>query len=389
MIGELLVGGLHRPEGRKMFHRIGPLLLLTMIIVPTAILQAPVVDVGQRFGGAPVARASIPMAPRPPEQPAVGAGGAAVRYDAVDARRYGAPPTGYWLFTPIANGIDEPGTIVDREQRTMLPITIFFHGFTAVDPIVYREWIDHIVLRGGVVIYPDYQPVNPFGADWDTFLPNSLDAVHAALDRLTEESGASPTDLRTATVGHSLGGVLAVGYAAAAADQGLPRPAAVMAVEPGGCRDCGELPGGDGVPLPNLDEIDAATFAIIMVGDDDTVVGDDPAKKIWSELTSIPLDQRDYVTLRSDFHGLPPLRATHLQPQTARFGGRVDALDWYGTWKFFDLLVDCALSGVNCPDAVNDTEQQRFMGTWTDGQPVTTAWVTDHPGPPVHEKMGR
>ena len=103
------------------------------------------------------------------------------------------------------------------------------------------------------------------------------------------------------------------------------------------------------------------------------------ARRIWEGTSAVPLDRKDHVTLRSDGHGSPALRATHLVAQTAGGGGTLDALDWYGLWKLTDLLLTCAFDGVDCDRASNGSPEQRFMGRWSDGVPVREAVVTDWP----------
>ena len=50
--------------------------------------------------------------------------------------------------------------------------------------------------------------------------------------------------------------------------------------------------------------------------------------------------------------------------------GRIDALDFYGTWKLLDGLTDAAFHGTHREYALGNTAQQRFMGKWSDGVPV-------------------
>jgi hypothetical protein len=57
----------------------------------------------------------------------------------------------------------------------------------------------------------------------------------------------------------------------------------------------------------------------------------------------------------------------------------VNALDYYGTWKLFDGLIDAAFTGKNRDYALGNTPQQRFMGVWSDGVPVKELKVTDKP----------
>ena len=323
------------------------------------------------------AAVALPTPPRPPEQPAAGPGGAAFAYEGVNATRVGRLPDGAWLFAPTHLRLDET---VERAMAP-LPLVVFFHGFTAVDPTAYRAWIDHIVRRGAIVVYPDYQTLNPFEVGFEAFQANALAGVRAALAELEAGGGPRPDLSRVAVVGHSLGGVLAANYAAVAAPEGLPMPTVLMPIEPGGCEGCGGLQRG-GTPLADLAAVPASTSVLVVVGDDDDIVGERAAGRIWADLTAVPLDRRDYVTLRSDHRGVPPLRATHLMPQTGGLGGVEDALDWYGTWKLLDALMACTFSGELCDTALGDTLAQRFMGVWSDGEPVTEARINDDPGSP-------
>lgn len=79
----------------------------------------------------------------------------------------------------------------------------------------------------------------------------------------------------------------------------------------------------------------------------------------------------------SDHHGEPGLDADHRAPSGGPGIEEVDALDWYGFWKDFDALRDCAFYGVNCAFGVGDTPEHRFMGIWSDGTPVRELQITD------------
>jgi dienelactone hydrolase len=305
--------------------------------------------------------------PSPPTQPAFGPGSSAYAYEEVIAERVGAEPTGYWLFTPTGS------TGAHR-----LPVIIFLHGFSAVDPDTYRAWIDHIVRRGAVVIYPDYQTKDLTATPVADYQPNAIAGIQAALKRLAG-NGASSVDLsRIAIVGHSLGGVLAFNVAALAPSSGLPPVAAIMSVEPGGCAECGGISTLLNVPFEDLSTIHPDARVVVMVGDRDTVAGDRGAKVAWSMITSVPLEHRDYVVLHSDSWGSPPLIADHYVP-IASAADPPNALDWFGTWKFLDLLTDCALFNVQCGEAFGGSAAQLDMGKWSDGHPVTPPTITDTP----------
>jgi pimeloyl-ACP methyl ester carboxylesterase len=341
--------------------------------------------------------------PTPPGQPASGPGGKQYAHTSVTKNRYGKGGTEYWIFEP-----DEP-------KPATAPLVVFLHGWGGMNPMYYGAWIDHLVKRGNIVIYPRYQA--SLLTSIQEFTPNTLTAIKAALDVLQTEPGHIKPDLsKFAAVGHSMGGLLAASVAALASDSGLPRVTALMSVEPG----ITEAP--INFPLADLKKLPADTLLLAVAGDQDTLVGTFDAKRIYKESTRVPASNKDYVTMVSDLRGTPGLQASHRAPTAYnndydsgegigggpaeaadvrgdRAGGlptrRVDgpqvrgrerietmmvnALDFYGTWKLFDGLCDAAFYGKNREYALGNTPQQRFMGVWSDGVPVKELKITDNP----------
>jgi pimeloyl-ACP methyl ester carboxylesterase len=327
----------------------------------------------------------------PPSQPQTGPGGKQYVHAAVTKNRYGKGGGEYWIFEP------------DSPKPRTAPVIVFLHGWGGMNPLYYGAWVDHLVKRGNIVIYPRYQ-ANLLTAITD-FTPNTISAVKDAVTRLQTQKGhVTPDFNKFATVGHSLGGVLAANVAALAAEWKLPRVRAVMAVEPG----ITEEP--ISVTLADLKKISSQTLLLALAGDQDSLVGDADAKRIYYESTSIPAANKDFILLVSDSHGTPVLQASHRAPTALdksydngegvsgdssgvadRIGnGRlsrrvrpetmlVNALDFYGTWKLFDALTDAAFTGKNREYALGNTPQQRFMGVWSDGVPVKELKVTDKP----------
>jgi pimeloyl-ACP methyl ester carboxylesterase len=328
----------------------------------------------------------------PPAQPSSGPGGKQYVHAKVTKNRYGKGGLEYWIFEP------------DTPRPRTAPVIIFLHGWGGMNPLYYGAWVDHLVRRGNIVVYPRYQyslltPIKDF-------LPNTLSAVKDAVHRLETERGHVTADFtKFATVGHSLGGVLAANVAALASESDLPRVRAVMAVEPG----ITEPP--INVPLADLKKIPADTLLLAIAGDQDGLVRDADAKRIYYESTRVSEQNKDFITLVSDSHGQPTLDASHRAPTAmnkdydsgegaggapagtsdpignARAVSRrvrtetmlVNALDYYGTWKLFDGLIDAAFNGKNRDYALGNTPQQRFMGLWSDGVPVKELKVTDKP----------
>jgi pimeloyl-ACP methyl ester carboxylesterase len=328
----------------------------------------------------------------PPSQPQTGPGSKQYVHASVIKNRYEKGGQEYWIFEP------------DSPKPRTAPVIVFLHGWGGMNPLYYGAWLDHLVKRGNIVIYPRYQAslLTPI----QQFTPNTLSAVKEAVNRLKTEKGhVTPDFTKFATVGHSLGGILAASVAALASESGLPRVAAVMAVEPG----ITESP--INVPLADLKKIPAETLLLSLAGDQDTLVRDTDAKRIYYESKRISAANKDFITLISDSHGRPALQASHRAP-TAHdksydngegVGGNtpkgstpvgdapqtsqrsrldtmmVNALDFYGTWKLFDGLCDAAFYGKNREYALGNTQQQRFMGVWSDGVPVKELKVTDKP----------
>jgi pimeloyl-ACP methyl ester carboxylesterase len=330
----------------------------------------------------------------PPSQPSTGPGGKQYPHSSVTKNRYGTGAKEYWIFEP------------DSPKPRTAPVIVFLHGWGGTNPLYYGAWLDHLVKRGNIVIYPRYQ-ANLLTAITE-FTPNALHAVKDAVTRLQNEPGHASADLsKFATVGHSLGGLLAANLAALAKESGLPRVSAVMSVEPG----ITESP--INIPLADLKKLPPETLLLAVAGDQDTLVRDYDAKRIYYESTRIPADNKDFILLVSDSHSRPELQASHRAPtahdknydngegvdgspamrgnsnrigdapqssQRSRLDSMmVNALDFYGTWKLFDALCDAAFYNKNREYALGNTPQQRFMGLWSDGVPVKELQVTDKP----------
>ena len=328
----------------------------------------------------------------PPLQPPSGPGGSQQSHTSVTRNRYGKGGQEYWIFEP------------DSPKPRTAPVVVLLHGWGGMNPLYYGAWIDHLVKRGNIVIYPRYQAglLTPL----KDFTPNTLAAVKDALGRLQSEKGHVSPDLnKFAAVGHSMGGLLAANLAALAVESKLPRVQAVMSVEPG----ITESP--INFALADLKKIPADTLLLALAGDQDSLVRDTDAKRIYYESTRVSAANKDFITLVSDSHGTPALLASHraptaldksydsgeglsgtpagtsdpigdapqvkrrVRPETMM----INALDYYGTWKLFDALCDAAFTGKNGEYALGNTPQQRFMGVWSDGTPVKELIVTDKP----------
>ena len=315
-----------------------------------------------------VSTAFAGQAPSPPQQPRSGPGGSDYAHEKVMSHVYGKGDEQYWLFEPA-----EP-------TPRSAPLIVFNHGWLGMEPAAYLGWLHHLVRRGNIVVFPRWQ-ATVLTAPW-TFTRNAITALKLALAELKRTGHVTPDLEKLAVVGHSAGGAITADMAALAATEGLPKPKAVMIVQPGrGIRSANSplFPPADYLKIP------ADTLLLVVVGADDLVVGDFTARDIFGKVAQIPADRKGYIIVQTDRHGDPPLLADHispcapLNPRPLFMGQGCNALDYFGYWKLFDALTDFAFHGTHKEFALGNTPQQRFMGKWSDGVPVKELVVRDKP----------
>jgi len=294
--------------------------------------------------------------PTPPQQPTDGPGGSNYSHDSIKRSRYGFGAREFWIFEPC-----DPTPV-------SAPLIIFNHGWSAFFPVFYKEWVVHLVKRGNIVVYPRYQLTPIIGTRSAT--QNAIHAVQKAITLLQNGDHVTPDLDKFAIVGHSLGGGITAEMAALAADEGLPSPKAVMPVQPFIRLD---------TMMKDFHDIPASTLLLVVVGEDDNIVGNYSGKMIFTTSDQIPLDRKDFIIQRTDRHGEPALVADHLAPVCIPESSLVDAMDYYSTWKLFDALTDFAFYGIEQEYCLGNTPEQRFMGNWSDGVPVLELVVTDTP----------
>ena len=320
-------------------------------------------------------------APTPPPQPAIGPGGSTYAHAAVTVSgpfyaegRADDDNFRYFLFEPA-----EPKPVA-------APVVMFLHGWRAFDTAYYRGWIDHIVKKGYTVAWVQYDD----GWTLTSKMPlNAMETWLNALSRLAAGGHVLPAlgatgEVQTAFVGHSLGAYVGVLLSAMSANPtyGIPKPKAVVAIEPG----IEEV-----IPAIGLGLINPSTKLVLVTADEDRLVCTDTASRIWEMTPQIPDQNRDFLLVNSDYTGLPSQTADHLFPLTTSLPLQgtmlgqymtdmaVDARDYYVTFKLSVGALNCAFNGTDCDYALgNGSENQVSMGDWSDGQAVMPmTWVED------------
>jgi hypothetical protein len=267
-----------------------------------------------------------------------------------------------------------------------------------MNPYDYGGWIEHLVRRGSIVIYPVFEPASPWREAREGNLPQlerAMKAAKAAIDQLQSSGGVRPRLDRFAITGHSFGGGLTAQVAARAREAGLPEPKAVMPVQPG-------WKGKEEMPLESLAGIPATALLLVVEGDRDQFEETRQGEDIIAAATAVPASRKAFVRIYSDEHGDPSLISDHSAPlaprpdygapfsekQKRRRGmaaaltgmreGETDALDYLGFWGLFDALMEAAWSGGTIESVVG-AGADREMGQWSDGSPVRRLLVKKRP----------
>jgi len=193
----------------------------------------------------------------------------------------GPGANGVWVFEPAGKPKD---------------VVVFFHGqgdAREATPVNHRPWIDHLVKRGSLVIYPRYEL---------TYEPDPIPFVVKGVR--TAMKHVDTKGLPVLAIGYSRGGGLVVEYGAFAKQNGLPVPNAIMAVFPAGQ--------GDERKIIPLEGIDPRTAILLQIGEDDNVVAGGGARFLLSRLESVGFPaSRIQVDL---VHSQQGLVANHFAP---------------------------------------------------------------------------
>lgn len=299
-----------------------------------------------------------------PGQPPSGPGGAEYAHRAVSFFDHASRADGYWLFEPADPKPDSADVVV------------FLHGYGAYNPMAYGKWIKHLVARGNIVIYPRYQK-NLLTPRPDGFPANAAKGIRDALKELEKTGRVKPRVEHISYIGHSYGGVIAANLGVNWQKLGVPKPASMLLAQPGS----GPL---KGARLERYDGLPEDLRLVIVVGEDDYVVGNEFGVRVFQ--TAVRTPERNLVLQRRDSDGQRHVFAYHSEPYcydldfdtgvrnyTTRrvlMTSRLNEVDFNCYWKFADALMDCTRHDCHADYAFGNTPLQRFLGQWSDGKPM-------------------
>jgi len=286
--------------------------------------------------------------------PLSGPGSPTYQHDSVIVHDYAKKQDGYWLFEPA------------QPRPATANVVVFIHGYGAYNPMIYGQWIRHIVRQGNVVIYPRYQKTirRPLPKK---FSKNVVTAIHDALDTLQSDQHINPLLDNFSIVGHSYGGTITADITVHWQEHEIPKPKSIFLCAPG----TGPFKAGKLDTYANLPE---DLKLLVLVNEKDYVVGDELGRKIFETATNTP--QRNLLIQHTDHEN--DISAGHnetycvdkafdsgVRNYTAKRALRItetNAVDYYGYWKLYDALRACSGNGKYCEFAFGNTPQQRSLG---------------------------
>lgn len=286
------------------------------------------------------------------------------KHNAVRMRDFADSPNGFWLFEPVSPVPDSADLVV------------FLHGYGGYNPVLYGKWIKHLVAQGNVVVYPRYQK-NLIRPTPNKFARNAGDAVLEAMALISNEGRIVLRADRTIYIGHSYGGVTAANMGVDWKMLGIPKPGAMLLIQPGS----GPVRHAVKKTYAGLPE---DLLLVCVVGNKDLVVGDTFSRLVMK--TAVHTSWRLMVEHYSEPYKGFLLGASHTEPycmdrdldiglrnytvSRGAYVNRTNALDYYGYWKFADGLSDIIRGRASKDLVFGEWPSSRFMGHWFDGKAI-------------------
>ncbi len=236
------------------------------------------------------------------------------------------------------------------------PVIFFAPGYSNNDPDEYESLINHIVSRGYALVYAPFQLLSI------SFTPQEkrYDTIFAGFEEAVKRHGVSFDLTRVGYAGHSYGASAIFAMSLRGLQKGWGKDALIL--YPMAPWYFFEITTKQLVNFPSHAKL------VMQVFETDGVCDHRMAKEIFERI-NLSSSEKDFLMLRGEQRLGYKLDAEHGTPS----GGTIDALDYYGIYRPFDALADYAFYGSQEGKRIalgNGSAEQRFMGTWSDGQPV-------------------
>lgn len=177
------------------------------------------------------------------------------------------------------------GSVLLWEEGTPIPdkTIVFLHGWLALPPFAYGDFLRHLAAQGNAIVYPVIQDARtkPEG-----LLANALAGIRVGLRAAAGDSDS------VVAIGFVTGAALAADYAAEAPRRGLPSPRGVLAIFPG------RRPGAGVVTSADLSKIPPDTMLSVISGPADPIPGGAAeARKLLRGASQVPSSKKTHIQI--------------------------------------------------------------------------------------------
>lgn len=288
--------------------------------------------------------------------------------------------------------------IPGKPTARRLPVILFHHGWLGMNPKNFGGFIDVLVRRGNVVIYPVYQDGNATAPQLVTDIAGQADA--AALAQLGSSHPGLVDPDKAFYLGFSMGATISLNLAIDPSRFGLPTPRALMLIAPGDAHHVARGPLAASI-IGHVEALPATLPTVVVAGYADTSIGVPTARAVAARLCHLPEQRRLLIFFPSDSNGGTRIQAGHGSPgapdsrydfpdSRARVATSIpwkegfepsaslNLLDYYGYWRIATTLADFVMDG-SYPASLFDRQApaNHFLGLWPDGSAYAAPLIED------------
>lgn len=351
------------------------------------------------------------LKPEPPSRPTTGYGSGIMPYD-VEAfsleASYSTEISEWWFEEEVTRNWKVHIYLPVNYESEEIGLAIFLHGFGGTDIENYHDTMVSLAGQGLVAIFPEYASEVDYssvdegfeliefrgGTNDPAHLPRytmALEGVDLGLEYL-EENGDAKSTLGNTSIdrshlwvgGHSMGSGTSFYVVSEALKRGWGNESLVMNLEaPWIHAEDSELRGNMSLlpdhSLINIIEYEADTTVDECLGrwSHDRLISRDNS-------TELPYNQVRFILVQNDYHGFPPLVASHFQ----QISFVRDSLANIAYYPRIEAQADYISSMTIADLDAAETARIAFMesngeavvtGTWSDGKPVNELLFISQP----------
>lgn len=307
-------------------------------------------------------------------------------YHDIEVMTVGDGPARAYVFIP------------GKPAAQKLPVILFHHGWLGMNPKNFGGFIDVLVRRGNVVIYPVYQDGNDTAPQLVTGIAGQADAAALAEIKARRPGLIEPD--KAFYLGFSMGATISLNLAVDPARYGLPAPRALMLISPGDAHHVARGPLATSI-IGHVEALPASLPTVVVSGYADTSIGVPTARAIAARMCHLPESRRLLIFFPSDSNGSTHIQAGHGSPgapdsrydfpnsrarvttqipwaESFEASGSLNLLDYYGYWRIATTLADYVSDG-SYPASLFDRKApaNHFLGLWADGTSYAEPLVED------------